>query len=160
MKKIILLTVLAAGIAGVKADEVFQASLTPDIALHSSSTQINGLCLSIWGENPQHGVALGLVNVSTGDSAGFSWGLVNFADTYTGVAWAPVNVSNDKFVGWQGGFANISREFHGLQTGIVNYTENLRGIQIGLINVAENNPWFDEMPNKLAPAFPFVNWSF
>lgn len=161
MKKFIILAVLAASIAGLKADEPFQASLTPDIALHSSSTQINGLCLSIWGENPQRAIALGLINGSTGDSAGFTWSFFcNYDDSYTGVAWAMLNVSREKFIGWQAGMINVAHEFHGLQLGFVNYSEHLRGLQLGLINVAMNNPWFDEMPDKLATGFPFVNWSF
>ncbi len=175
MKKILVLTALAVSAASLKADSPFQASLTPDIAIHSKSTQINGLALSIWGENPQHALALGFVNGSTGDSEGLSWSLVNYADTYTGVAWAVVNISHKKFIGWQdgvvnysegyfkglqSGWLNVSEEFHGLQFGLVNYAENLRGVQIGFINVARNNPWFQEFPDKLATGFPIVNWSF
>jgi hypothetical protein len=177
MKKIIILTVLAASVAGVKADEsAFQASLTPDIAVHTKDTQINGLCLSIWGENPQHALALGFVNGSTGESKGFTWSFFcNYADSYTGVAWSLVNISHQKFVGWQdgavnysegyfkglqSGWVNVSEEFHGLQFGLVNYAENLRGVQIGFANIARNNPWFKEFPDKLATGFPIVNWSF
>ena len=165
------------GVAGVQAEEsAFQASLTPDIAVKSKDTQINGVCLSIWGENPQHALALGFVNGSTGESKGFSWSFFyNYADSYTGVSWAIVNYSKEKFVGWQGGMVNysqgyfkgfqsgwinVSEEFHGLQWGLVNYAENLRGVQIGFANIAMNNPWFNEFPNKLAKGFPFVNWSF
>lgn len=176
MKKLLILSALVAGTAGLQADEsVFQASLTPDIAIHSRATQINGLALSIWGENPQHALALGLVNGSTGDSQGLSWGVVNYADSYTGVAWGLVNVSRQKFVGWQdgavnysegvfigfqSGWINVSQEFHGLQLGLVNYAEDLRGVQIGFLNIARNNPWFTEFPDKLATGFPIVNWSF
>ena len=164
MKKILIISSLVIGVVGVKADEsVFQASLTPDIAL------------SIWGENPQHALALGFVNGSTGDSVGLSWGLVNYADSYTGVAWGLINVSQKSFVGWQdgmvnfsqgtfigfqSGWINVSQEFHGLQLGLVNYAENLRGVQIGFVNIARNNPWFTEFPDKLATGFPIVNWSF
>ena len=43
MKKILIIAVLAAGVAGIKVDEsVFQASLTPDIAIHPKTTQSNG----------------------------------------------------------------------------------------------------------------------
>jgi len=74
-EKLIMLSALVIGAAGVRADEsAFQASLTPDIAVHSKTTEISGLSLNIWGENPQHGVALGFVNGSTGESSGFSWG--------------------------------------------------------------------------------------
>ena len=176
MKKILIISSLVIGVVGVKADEsVFQASLTPDIAIHAKTTQINGLALSIWGENPQHALALGVVNGSTGDSVGLSWGLVNYADSYTGVAWGLINVSQKSFVGWQdgmvnfsqgtfigfqSGWINVSQEFHGLQLGLVNYAENLRGVQIGFVNIARNNPWFTEFPDKLATGFPIVNWSF
>ena len=176
MKKILTMSLLVSGAAGLKADEsVFQASLTPDIAIHSRSTQINGLALSIWGENPQHALSLGFVNGSTGDSMGLTWGLVNYAESYTGVAWGIINVSTKNFFGWQDGMVNFSQgtfiglqsgwingsqDFYGLQLGLVNYSENLRGVQVGFVNVARNNPWFTEFPNKLATGFPIVNWSF
>lgn len=161
MKKLLVLSLLAASVAGVRADEAFQASLTPEIALHSSATKITGLSLNIWGENPQSAVALGFVNGSTGDSEGFKWGfLANYDDSYTGVSWAFVNLSKEKFVGWQAGAVNVTKEMHGLQWGFVNYSENLRGVQLGFINIAKNNPWFDALPDKLATGFPIVNWSF
>jgi len=164
MKKLIILSALMVSVAGVKAADMpfFQASLTPDIAIHSKTTEISGICLSIWGENPQSALALGFVNGSTGVSKGFSWGFFcNYSDTYTGVAWSMVNYNKEKFVGWQSAFINVSKEFHGLQTGFVNYAEDMQnGVQIGLINIAKNNPWFSEFPNKLATGFPFVNWSF
>ncbi len=163
MKKLIILSALVASGASVKAADApfFQASLTPDIAIHSKSTDISGVCLSIWGENPQSALALGFVNGSTGDSQGFSWAfLFNYDERYTGVAWAFLNVSQEKFVGWQAGAVNVAKEFHGLQWGFVNYAEQLRGVQLGFINVAMNNPWFNELPDKLATGFPIVNWSF
>jgi hypothetical protein len=179
MKKLIALCVLAASVAAVKAaDEgsFFQASLTPEIAIKAKTERINGICLSIWGENPQSAFAFGFVNGSTGDSKGFSLSFFyNYADSYTGVAWAlvnyskveftgwqwaVVNVSQGKFTGFQSGFVNVSQEFHGLQFGLVNYTENLHGVQIGFANIAMNNPWFKEFPDKLATGFPFFNWSF
>src|SRR5271163_2884083 len=120
MKKIFLIISIAACAALVKADEsAFQASLTPEIAVNPNTTQINGIALSIWGENPQHGFALGFVNGSTGDSEGFSMGLVNYADAYTGVAWGIVNVSYHDFNGWQGGMINYCQDsFTGLQSGL------------------------------------------
>ena len=182
MKKFIIFTSLIACISVLKADDApFQASLTPNIAVNSKDTQINGLCLSIWGENPQHALALGIVSGSTGDSVGFTWSVVNYADSYTGVAWGVVNYSSGDFVGWQGGvflmpcvvnisngkfigfqdgWVNVAREFHGVQLGFVNYAQDLRGIQIGIANIALNNPWFTEFPEKLATGFPIVNWSF
>jgi len=169
---------LAAGNAGLQAEEshFFQASLTPDIAIYSKTNEIRGLSLSIWGENPQQGVALGIVNGSSGESSGFTWGLFNYAESYTGVSWGWVNYSKISFTGWQYGYVNISKgkftgfqsgwifnyaeEFHGLQLGLVNYAENLHGVQIGLANIAMNNGWFDDFPDKLATGFPIANWSF
>ena len=183
IKKSLVIAALAISVAGLSAEEShpFQASLTPDIAIYPKTTEIRGLSLSIWGENPQQGVALGFVNGSTGDSSGFTWGLFNYADAYTGVSWGLVNYSKTSFVGWQGGvlfcpcLVNISKEkfvgfqegvvncaeeFHGFQLGLVNYTENLHGVQVGIVNIAMNNPWFKEFPDKLATGFPIVNWSF
>ncbi|HEU6448303.1 MAG TPA: hypothetical protein VFV23_07700 [Verrucomicrobiae bacterium] len=152
-----------------------QLSLTPTLALHPRTTVIDGLSLNIWGENPQHGVAIGVVNGSTGASAGFSLGIVNYDQTYKGVQWGIVNISRQYFVGLQRGwlniscgdfygaqvaFVNYSQNTTGLQLGWVNYARNLTGVQIGLVNIAMNNPWFTDFPSKLTPVFPIVNWSF
>lgn len=177
MKKIFIIAALVAGAVGVRADEsAFQASLTPDIAIDPRTTEIDGVSLNIWGENPQKSFTLGFVNGSTGDSEGFSVGLVNYDESYTGVHWGIVNYSSQKFVGWQDGavnvsqgyfkgfqhgYVNVAEEFHGFQLGWVNYADNLdNGVQIGLINIAVNNPWFTDFPDKLAKGFPIVNWSF
>ena len=184
MKKILVIIALVISAAGLKADEShgFQASLTPDIAIYPKTAEIRGLSLNIWGENPQHGVALGFVNGSTGNSSGFTWAFfANYADSYTGVAWAIANISNTSFVGWQGGIfffpclvniskgnfigfqeavVNCAQEFHGFQLGLVNYAQELRGVQIGIVNIAMNNSWFHDFPDQLATGFPIVNWSF
>ena len=161
MKKIIAVIIISAATLGATAEEKFlQLSLTPDIALQSRDTVIKGIALSIWGENQQSALALGIVNGSTGDSCGFSWGLVNYADNYKGVQFAFVNYTKGTFVGWQNGAVNIAQHVSGLQWGAVNYTETLNGVQLGFINVVEQNPWFEEFPRKLAKGFVFVNWSF
>lgn len=164
MKKLLVIAALVVSTAGLKAADApfFQASLTPDIAIYPKTTEISGIALDIWGENPQHSFNLGFVNGSTGDSSGFSWAFfVNYADSYTGVQWSMVNISRTSFVGWQAAMFNYSEgKFNGLQMGIVNYAENLHGVQIGFANIARNNGWFDEFPDQLATGFPFVNWSF
>ncbi len=177
MKTTLIIIAFVAGAVAVRAgdDSAFQASLTPSVALHPSSTQINGLSLSIWGENPQRGVALGFVNGSTGDSKGFTWGLYNYDESYTGVQLGIVNYSSTSFIGLQyslvnfdqgyfkgleWGLGNVSQETHGVQFGTFNYAEQLSGIQVGLINIAANNDWFTGFPSQLAKGFPFVNWSF
>lgn len=176
MKKLLTLSVVLLGALAVNADSPFQASLTPNIAIHSRDTFIRGVSLNIWGENPQKSLTLGFINGSTGESGGFSWGLVNYDDSYNGVQWGLANFSRESFVGWQKGIVNWSQgsfdgfqsgvvnygeKVHGLQLGVVNYSENLRsGVQIGFINVVANNGWFNQFPDKLATAFPIVNWSF
>jgi len=179
MKKTLILTALVVGVVATRATAsetaVFQASLTPNIAIHDRTTEIHGLSLNIWGENPLHGAALGFVNGSTGESKGFNWGIYNYDDSFVGVQWGWVNYSKQSFKGWQGGIVNISKgtftgwqdgwvnwsqEVHGLQSGIFNYSENLHGVQLGLVNIAANNGWFNEMPSKFAKGFPLFNWSF
>jgi hypothetical protein len=96
MKSKMMLTAAVFGFSSVClwADApFFQLSLTPDIALQPRSTEIDGISLNIWGESPQRGLTLGFVNGSTGESSGFSWGLVNYDETYHGVQWGLVNIS-------------------------------------------------------------------
>src|SRR5277367_2441709 len=137
MKKIFVIAVLVVSAAGLRADEshFFQASLTPDIAIYPKTTQINGIALDIWGENPQHSFNLGFVNGSTGDSEGFTWSLYNYAESYSGVAWGFVNYSSTEFTGWQAGLVNYSKgKFTGFQSGWVNVSEEFHGLQWGLVN--------------------------
>lgn len=162
MKRILLIIAVAVAAVSARAEDskFLNLSLTPDVALYSKSTQINGVTLSIWGENPQSALALGFVNGSSGKSQGVSLGLVNYAESYKGLQWGMVNYSSELFVGVQAGFVNVAKEVHGLQWGAVNYTESMNGVQIGFLNIIKNNPWFDEFPSKLAKGFVFVNWSF
>ena len=183
-----LLTVLAGVMVAsgaLVASEPIQLSLTPDIAIFDRSTTIEGLTLNIWGENPQTALALGIVNGSTGESAGLSLALVlNYADNYKGLQWGLVNYIKGDFLGWQGGFCvgvaisvvnytggamkglqtgvvNYAGRLTGLQFGLVNYAETAEtGVQIGLINLIPQNQWFTGLPDELAPGMVFVNWRF
>lgn len=186
MKKLLAVMSLALAATGAMAgSKPFQASLTPDVALYDRSETINGLTLSIWGENPQAGLALGLVNGSTGFSAGVSLGLLNYADYYKGLQWGVVNCTKQDFSGWQGGpFFGLlvsvvnytGGTMKGFQCGAVNYAGNMSGLQLGLFNYAadadagvqiglvniirENTLWFSGLPDELAPGMPLVNWRF
>jgi hypothetical protein len=161
MKRTLPFLILCAAAFSAAADEKFlQLSLTPDVALCSRDTVIKGISLNIWGENEQSGFALGFVNGSTGNSSGMSWGLVNYAESYTGLQLGVVNYASDELKGVQLGGVNIAMRVSGVQLGCVNYAESLHGVQLGFLNIAANNPWFEEFPNKLAVVFPFVNWSF
>lgn len=165
------------GLSGVMASEPIQLSLTPEIAIFDRSERIEGLALSIWGENPQSALALGFVNGSTGDSAGVSLAFIlNYADDYKGVQWAAVNYTEGDFLGWQAGFVNYTGGLmKGLQSGWVNYAGKLTGLQFGLVNFAESaetgvqiglvnlmpeNEWFSDLPDELAPGMILVNWCF
>lgn len=181
MKKVIFITclgiIMAAASLAMAESKPIQLSLTPDIAIFDKSTKIEGLALSIWGENPQTALALGFVNGSKGSSAGFSWSfLLNYADSYKGVQWAAVNYTKADFLGWQDGIVNYTESsMKGLQLGWVNYAGNLTGlqlgfvnytakaktgVQIGVVNLLPENKWFTGLPGELAPGMIFVNWRF
>ena len=167
----------AAPSAVAQQSQPFQASLTPELAVHSRDVMIKGFSINLWGENPQSGLALGIANGSTGQSTGFSWGLLlNYADSYKGVHWAAVNYTQQDFLGWQSGFINYTdQRFKGVQTGWVNYARHFKGVQLGLVNFAETaetglqlgivnviteNRWFQDFPDSVAPGMVLVNWRF
>ena len=175
MKKLMIVALGCVVAAGAFAEaKPFQASLTPDVAIHSKDTRINGVALSIWGENPQSAFALGFVNGSSGDSKGLSLGLVNYAENYSGVALSVVNYASGDFIGAQLGFVNHAANMKGLQMGAFNCTESLSGLQLGFINYAktsesgiqlgfinimdETEKWFSGFPDEVAPAMIFINW--
>lgn len=179
MKRMLVLIVAGwiAGGAIASAATPLQVSLTPAVSLFGANEQVNGLALSLWGENPQTALALGIVNGSTGDSAGFSLGLLlNYADNYKGIQWAPINYTKGDFFGWQAGVVNyVEGTMKGLQSGLVNYAGSLTGlqfglfnyaasaksgVQIGLLNIMPDNQWFSELPDELAPGMVLVNWRF
>lgn len=177
MKKILSILAVAMLAGSVLASKPIQISLTPDLSLFGRNERIEGLCLSLWGENPQTAIALGIVNGSTGDSAGLSWALIlNYADNYTGIQWAPINYTKGNFLGWQAGvvnytggammglqsgWVNYAGKLTGLQFGILNYAASAEtGLQLGLLNLMPQNRWFSGLPNELAPAMIFVNWCF
>ena len=175
---IALITALTVNTVAHADTQPFNLSLAPDVAIFDRDTRIEGLTLSLWGQNPQTALSLGVINGSTGQSGGFSWALVlNYTDSYTGIQWAPINYSSGEFLGWQHGFINIAEgSMTGLQSGWINYANRLNGLQFGVINVAmtvdaglqiglinviqQNDHWFTDLPNELAPAMIFVNWRF
>ena len=180
MKKLFcpVLLLAALGAVSVQAADVagLQISLIPDVALEDTATVIHGLTIDLLcGENQQIGITLGGYHLMTDESEGFAWGVVNYADSYTGVNWGLVNLTQHKFSGWQDGLINYAGvEFTGLQSGIINiaghsrglqwgvfnYADTLDGLQIGVLNIATDNRWFNRVPNQFGAAVPFVNWSF
>jgi hypothetical protein len=184
MKKILTFVGAALLASGAMAEsKPIQLSLTPDIAIYDRSETINGLTIGIWSENPQTAFALGIVNGSTGYSAGLSVGIINYADSYKGLQWGVVNYTKQDFSGWQGGplcglvgsvvnytggtmtgfqcgLVNYAGRLSGLQLGVVNYAVAASGVQIGVVNIMPENQWFTELPNDLAPGMVIVNWRF
>jgi len=179
-----LSAVLAAG-GGWAQSESFQASLTPDHALHNRNTRIEGLTLSVWGENPQTALAIGFVNGAVGESVGLSLGLMNYSASYSGAQWSVANFAQGDLRGWQGGpvFGLLGSVLNytegtmsGLQTGFINLTGGMAGVQIGLINYAQRcdtglqigfvnligntEGWFRDFPNEVAPGMVLANWRF
>ncbi len=185
MKKVVVLMGVALVTVGAMAGpKPLQLSLTPGIAIHDRTEKIEGFTLGIWSENPQAAFALGIVNGSTGDSAGLSVGILNYADSYRGLQWGLVNYTKGDTLGWQGGFClglvgsvvnytggtmkgfqcgvvNYAGSLTGLQLGIVNYAATAAsGLQIGVVNIMPQNEWFTELPDALAPGMVLVNWRF
>lgn len=159
------------------AQSSFQLSLVPDAAIVPRGENVQGLALNVWGENEANGVTLGLVNGFVGQSSGFSYSLIGtYGYNYRGVAWGGLvtyfegevrgwqagllNSNTGTLVGLQTGLINYATNARGLQWGFLNYTDYLHGVQIGLVNIVGTNPAFTALPEKLAPVFPFVNWSF
>ena len=149
MKKIVLVLLGCLIATGAFAEtKGFQLSLIPDVAIYSKTTYIKGASLNVWGENPQNAFALGLINGSTGNSSGFSLGLlVNYADSYRGFQIAPINYAS---------------RLQGLQLGLVNMAMTAEeGVQIGVINIiSQTDKWFSNFPNEVAPGMVFVNWRY
>lgn len=136
-KSTIVTAIVALGLsAGQMFGAAFQASLTPDTALEPRTEYISGVSLNIWGENPQSGFALGIINGSSGESVGFSLALFhNYADVYTGAQASLFNEANT-ITGAQLGFVNYARvQVTGAQLGFVNLNDgNTEGAQLGFVN--------------------------
>lgn len=146
------------------ASNSFQASITPDLAVHSRDTRIQGVSLGIWSENPQDALTLGIVNGSTGTSSGLSLGLLaNYSENYSGAQLAFIaNYASGKATGLQWAAFNYATKLHGLQLGFINFADTCdKGLQIGLINVMnQTKGWFTNLPNEVAPGMVLVNWRF
>jgi hypothetical protein len=161
MKKVLVAALALATATGAFAAG-FQASLVPEVAIHDRDTDINGVSIGVWNENPSSKFQwqFGFVNGSTGDSVGvkwfvflptiynyaenykgLSWGLVNYASgNFSGAQWGLVNITGQDFVGVQWGGVNVTMgKFKGFQWGTVNYCGDLTGLQLGLVNWAQRS---------------------
>ena len=126
---LISFTIASTTFAKDKKSHPFQASLTPGVAVHDRDQTIEGFTISLWGENLQRALSLGVINGSKGDSAGASFGFINYGDSYKGA---------------QFGFINADDVMNGAQFGFLNFTKKTdTGIQFGFLNfIKENKRWF------------------
>lgn len=168
MKKLMIIALGCAVASGAFAAG-FQASLTPNIAVHDRDTDITGVSIGVWNENPspQFNWQLGFVNGATGDSVGVQWfiflpTIYNYAENYTGAQLGIVNYASGTFTGIQWGMVNISKEVDGgFQWGLVNYAETAHNLfQLGLVNIIADNEWFKDFPGDFAKGMVLVNWTF
>lgn len=165
MKKWILMILCCFFASGAfAASNSFQLSITPDLAIHSRDTRINGVSLGLWSQNPQDALTLGIVNGSTGTSSGLSAGfLANYAQNYKGAQLAFLaNYASGKVTGVQWSAFNYATSLHGLQLGFINFADTCdKGVQVGLINIMnQTKGWFTNLPNEVAPAMVLVNWRY
>ncbi len=188
MKKVIKLCIAWLGIAMISTSAMaegraFNLSLTPDIAVYDRDDTIEGVTLSVWGENKQTSLALGLVNGTVSQSEGVGLGFLNYADSYKGVQLGMINYAKNDSTGWGNGYfslimscvnytgstmkglcvgvVNYAGHLSGLQCGLINYVEDADGIQFGLINIIDKNKsWFEYTPGELAPVMIIVNWRY
>lgn len=179
MKKLMIVTLVLATASGVMAAG-FQLSLTPDIAIQDRDTEIKGVSIGVWNENPGSQWQIGVVNGATGDSVGLQgpiiWTLFNYAENHTGMQWGLVNYTSGDFTGLQWGLVNYANAVTGVQWGgvniaksvdggfqwgVINYAESAQNLfQLGLVNIIQDNAWFSDFPSDLAQGFIIVNWTF
>lgn len=182
MKKSIVVALVCAMAGGVMAETAgFQLSLVPDIAIQSRDTEIKGVSIGVWNENPGSQWQAGFVNGATGDSAGLQWfiflpTILNYAENYTGAQLGFVNYASGEYVGLQWGAVNYANSLTGVQWGAVNIAKSVEGgfqwgfanyaetadnlFQLGFVNIIADNQWFSDFPGDLAQGMVFVNWSF
>lgn len=180
MKKLMVAVLGCAMASGAMAESAgFQLSLTPDIAIQDRNTEITGLSIGIWNENPspKFNWQIGFANGTTGDSVGVQFpAIYNYAESYTGLQLGIVNYSTEQFVGLQWGVVNVANELTGAQLGTVNVAQSVDSgfqmgvvnyaatadnlFQLGVINIIADNAWFSDFPDDLAQGMVIVNWSF
>ena len=97
--------------------------------------QVGGLIN--WNDLASYGLQLGLVNANQQEFYGWSFGgIVNYADSFSGLACGLVNVAYD-VTGCQIGVFNACDHMHGVQFGLVNM---ICGSKLPIMVIA--NAWF------------------
>lgn len=147
-----------------------QLSLVTPVQLFPEEDAIGGVRLNlIYGRNVSvAGLDIGIANhTTTGTTKGVQIGIVGLADnTFLGWQANWVNITKERFEGFQQGLVNVAGQatgfqyslvnvtdrMTGLQLSLVNYTKRMKGIQVGLINIIREGGFL--------PVSPIVNWSF
>lgn len=90
----------------------------------------------IYGKNANvTGLDLGLVNHTTGNQGGLTYGLASVVQgSFVGWQDNGINIADKSFLGLQSGVWNQSKDGHGVQLGWVNVTEKMSGLQVGIVN--------------------------
>jgi hypothetical protein len=177
MKKLVAcLVIVLMPMVALAESKPLNFSLTPGVAVYDRYTVIEGVTLSVFGENEQKSLAVGGINGTPGQSAGAAGAiLLNYADYYSGVRGAMINTSKGDTQGWDAGIVNYTKGLmNGLATGLVNYSARMKGLELGIVNYADdadsgvqmgliniirsNQGFFANFPDEIAPFMPFVNW--
>ena len=119
---------------------VWEDALGAQFGLVNFTTEFRGLqCGGIinWNDLASYGLQVGLVNANQQEFFGWTFGaVVNYADTFNGLACGLVNVAYD-VTGCQIGLFNACDHMHGVQFGLVNL---ICGSKLPIMVLA--NAWF------------------
>ena len=136
-------------------EKPFQLSLVNPVQIIPEDTAIKGIRINlIYGRNAAvKSIDLGLINHTIrGTTKGWQWGLAGVANAnFSGFEDNFINVTTDKFTGFQSGIYNHAEDMHGFQFGLINYARSGYGLQIGLINIIKQG--------GILPVFPVINWT-
>ena len=153
-----------------QSESSIQLSLFSPLQIVKPTDSIIGGRLNlIYGKNRNvSGIDIGLVNHTTGNFMGFSYGAAHIVDgNATGFQVGFVNHVKGEFVGWQYSLVNTNRSTRGFQLGFVNHSGTMSGIQLGFINYADRVNKGIQIgliniirEGGVLPILPIVNWSF
>lgn len=167
----VILLIMASAVNDARAQDQkpVQLSLVHPVQLFPEETEIRGLRINIiYGKNVSvTGLDIGLINEAE-SFTGLQYGLIGITGSdFTGWQSHFVNINNGNLQGAQSGFVNTSQETKGLQYGIVNHADVMNGVQIGIVNYSRlmTKGLQVGIVNIISeggrfPVFPVVNWSF
>ena len=134
-----LATVLALFVAGsaFAAPSPIQIALFDPAQIVKNDQSVGILRIDlIYGKNVNvTGLDVGLINHTTGDQGGLSYGVASIVQGRF-VGWQDnfICIADKSFLGLQSGAFNQSKDGHGVQLGFVNVTDRMSGLQVGIVN--------------------------